>query len=395
MPRIAPFGSLLYDDAVAGPIENLTAPPYDVIDETRRRGYVAASPHSIVHVDLAEGGDDPSVQGNRYERAAGLLHAWRQEGVLRRLPPSYFAYEMDFLDAVRGAPRRVRGLLCAMELEPWGGRILPHEHVMPGPVRDRLHLLRATRTHLSAVYGTVAGPHPTMTAALDGATAHTPLFAVTDREGVRHRMWRVDPQMPFAEWLAEDHLLIADGHHRYTTSLAYREERRAKDGPGPWDSVLTFVVDAASEDLQVLPYHRIQRRGVSPDTGELVSDLAALLSALDDTAGTVGVVTPGVTTPTLGLLRLPGGPPAVRALHETVLDRVTPEDAIAFTHEALDALDAVAEGAAVAAYLLPATTPEAILAVVERGERLPHKSTFFWPKPRTGMVLMPLDTSLF
>jgi uncharacterized protein (DUF1015 family) len=391
VPRVAPFAALRYDERVAGPIDRLTAPPYDVIDEGRRRGYLEASAHSVVHLDLAEGAADPDAPGNRYEGAAELLRSWRREGVLRQDEPAYFAYEMSF--ARDGEPRRVRGLLCAMELEDWGGRVLPHEHVMPGPVEDRLHLLRATRTHLSAVYGTIAGPHPPLGEALAEAAATSPLSEVTDREDVTHRVWRLDADTPFDRWLEDDHLLIADGHHRYTTALAYRDERRATEGPGPWDRVLTFVVDAAQEHLEVLPYHRIQRRGVVPPDGELAA-LEDLPGALRDAEGTVGLVVPGDGPRGASgrVLRLPtDGGPTVRALHRAWLDREAPDDAVAFTHELDEALAAVAQGDARAAYLLPPTTPERILEIVERGERMPRKSTFFWPKPRTGMVLMPLD----
>jgi uncharacterized protein (DUF1015 family) len=390
VPEVAPFAALVYDDAVAGAIDLLTAPPYDVIDEPRRRAYLHGSPHSIVHVDLAEGRDDPSMPGNRYEHAASLLHRWRTEGVLRALPPAYYAYEMTWTDH-EGVPRRVRGLLCAMTLEPWGGAILPHEHVMPGPVRDRLRLLRATRTHLSPVYGTVAGPHPPLASALDEATSAEPLFAVTDREAVTHRLWRVDPDLPFHRWLADDHLLIADGHHRYTTALAYRDERRAASGPGPWDRLLTFVVDAGAEHLHVLPYHRIQMAGRVPEPDLLLDGADDLHDHLDDASGRVGILIAD-DPPAQAVLRVDAAMgPAVVGLHHAWLDDQVPEEELRFTHEVDEALEAVRRGEARAAYLLPPTTPERILEVVERGERLPRKSTFFWPKPRTGMVLMPLD----
>jgi uncharacterized protein (DUF1015 family) len=170
VPRVAPFEALLYDQTVAGPIERLTAPPYDVIDDDRRRAYLDASAHSVVHLDLGEGGNDPDVPGNRYEGAAELLRSW--EGILRPMEAAYYAYEMTF--HADGLTRRVRGLMCGMDLEDWGGSVLPHEHVMPGPVEDRLHLLRATTTHLSAVYGTIAGSHPPFADALDLATSTAP-----------------------------------------------------------------------------------------------------------------------------------------------------------------------------------------------------------------------------
>ena len=308
--------------------------------------------------------------------------------------PSYFAYEMRF--PFEGAAATIRGLLCAMDLEPWGGAILPHEETMPGPVEDRLQLLRATRTHLSPIYGVIAGPNRPLAAFLDEVTSSPTAFAVADEEGVGHRMWRVPGTVEAAAWVADERVLIADGHHRYTTALAYRAERDGAEGPGPWDRILTLIVDAGTQHVPVLPYHRLQIEG-SPqgdgsEAGGTPADLASLLATVSDDALTYGVARrAGDGDLRLRLHRLAGEPPTVAALHRQVLDRIAPGDAVRFTHDADDAVAAVRSGAAVAAYLLPPTTPERIRAVVERGERLPRKSTFFWPKPRTGMVLMPVD----
>jgi hypothetical protein len=192
-------------------------------------------------------------------------------------------------------------------------------------------------------------------------------------------------------WIDEEHLLIADGHHRYTTALAYREERHAAHGSGPWDRVLALIVDAGTQVVPVLPYHRIQRAGAVLPGGDEVRGQTELMSALDDHDVRIGSLRRAAD----GSLswrthELAGEPPAVRALH-AYLDDAAPGDSLSFTHEANDAVQAVSSGEAVAAYLLPPTTPERIIGVVEAGGRLPRKSTFFWPKPRTGLVMMPLD----
>jgi uncharacterized protein (DUF1015 family) len=389
MPRVAPFSALVFEPSVAGPLDRLTSPPYDVINAARERAYRDASPYNIVHVDLAEAPVDGSL-GDPYDRAAGLLARWRADGALRRTEPSYFVYELGF--TLHGRRGRVRGLFCSMDLEPWGGSVLPHEETMPGPVQDRLQLLRATRTHLSAIYGTVAGPCAPLASTLERACAAAPDADLLDEEGIRHRLWTLPDDGTIAATLADEPLLIADGHHRYTTALAYRDERHASAGPGPWDRILTFVVDAGTEQVPVLPYHRVQVAGEAMPGGEEVVGLAALLEAVDDETPVVGTATPTAD----GRVRyathtLAGAPPAVRALHEDYLDEAAPDDALWFTHEAQDADDAVRAGEASAAYLLPPTVPSRIRAVIEAGERLPRKSTFFWPKPRTGLVLMPLD----
>ena len=394
MPRIGPFAGLTYDVAAAGSLDRLTAPPYDVISEPHGDRYRSGSPYNIVHLDLAE--DDPEAATGRaadpYEAAGERLRRWIADGIFVRSPePMYFAYEMRF--SLGGRHRRIRGLLCAMDLEPWGGDVVPHEQTMPGPVEDRLRLLRATGTHLSPIYGIISGPNRPLAGLLDEVAGTPPPFAVLDEERVEHRMWPVAGTVDVATWLAQERLLIADGHHRYTTALRFRLELDADTGPGPWDRILTLIVDAGVQDVPVLPYHRLLLTGTAASGGsggvEAAPDLLSVLDGVDDDTLRYGTATRSEDGRLrFGLHRLTGEPPTVAALHHQVLDRIAPEDALRFTHDAEDAAAAIRSGVAVTAYLLPPTSPDRIRAVVERGERLPRKSTFFWPKPRTGMVLM-------
>jgi uncharacterized protein (DUF1015 family) len=384
MPQVFPFDALVYDVSLIGSLRSVTTPPYDVISEARRREY-GIEPRSIVRIDLAAGDDVRDNRGN-YDEAGALLRRWIDEGILVRVPPAFHAYEMRY-----GASGRVRGVLCAMHLEAWGGAVLPHERTMSAPLEDRLRLLRATHTHLSPVYGTVTGPCPPLVDLLDDVTGTPPDAEVVDGEGVTHRRWTIRNDAPIGAWLAEEPLLIADGHHRYTTALTYRDEMRAAVGPGPWDRLLTFVVDAGSERLSVRPFHRIQLAGTPPASGDAAEDLDAVLRTVSDDDLRVGIALPGDGSVDLSVARLDGEPPSVRALHDGLLDAIAPAGSLRFTPDATEAVDAVATGEAIAAYLLPPTTPDRIRKVVERGGRLPQKSTYFWPKPRTGMVLMPLD----
>jgi len=382
MPRVFPFEALVYDVAVVGTLDRVTTPPYDVISETLQREY-RAQPLNIVQIDSGAGDGDAG-----YERAGTLLRRWVADGVLVRTPPAFHAYEMQV-----SATERVRGVFCAMELHDWGGDVLPHEETMPGPVDDRLRLLRATHTHLSAVYGTVGGPCPPLGDLLDDVAASPPDAELVDEQGVAHRRWTLPTDVPVGEWLADEPLLIADGHHRYTTALAYRDEMRATSGSGPWDRLLTFIVDAGSERLSVRPFHRVQMAGSLPDPGRAMSGLPELLAALSDDDLRVGIVRGGQADAELTVQELDGEPPTVRALHDGLLDALAPPGALRFTPDPAEAVAAVSNGEAVAAYLLPPTTPDRIRKVVERGERLPQKSTYFWPKPRTGVILMPLDAA--
>lgn len=388
MSRVSPFVGLLFDQARIGSLDLVTTPPYDVISPEEQRRFRDSSPYNVIRLELGEDLPGDGGSDNKYRRAAADLRRWREDGTLVPTDgPRFYAYEMRF--RYHGQAQRVRGAICAVELEDWGGSILPHERTMQGAVEDRLRLVRAVHANLSCIQVVFKGPCDPLTEVLNGAAVTAPAAFTTDEAGVEHRMWLLEPSTDIATWLADESLMIADGHHRYTMSLRYRDEMRRQHGAGAWDRVMALVVDAAAERPPVLPYHRMLVAGEPPIDGVRVRDLAEVLDALDDEQLVYGIVTreEGVLMHRVAELR--GGPPTVCALHEQRLTGV--DDALAFTHDAVDAEDAVRHGEAVAAYLLPATNADRIRAVIDRGERLPQKSTFFWPKPRSGMVIRPLD----
>ena len=394
MAESRPFVGLLYDEAVAGPIESLTSPPYDVISPRERDRLYRAGSYNVVRLIL--GRDHPAGlgRGDKYAKAASLLRSWRDQGALKpTAEPSTYPYEMDF--RLGGARRRVRGVILEVDLEPWGGSIVPHERTMPGPVRDRLALLRSVRANLSPVYAVLTGQSRSepFGSLLDRATAHPPAMDLADESGTRHRMWVVPgPQDEVSQALREDRLLIADGHHRYSVALAYRDEMQARAGPGPWDAMMMFVVDAAAEDPPVLPIHRVLVHGGQPQpTGERVVDLAEILATVDDDDLTYGVVAMEDGEIAHRVATLSGPPPTVCALHEELLDRL-PGAALRFIPDAAVAEAEVHAGSGSAAFILPATKVDRVWNLVQAGGTLPQKSTYFWPKPRTGVVFRPLET---
>jgi uncharacterized protein (DUF1015 family) len=183
--------------------------------------------------------------------------------------------------------------------------------------------------------------------------------------------------------------MIADGHHRYSMGLRYRDEMRDQHGPGPWDHVMMLVADAAVQEPPVLPFHRIQVDGHLELRGARVRDLAEVLETVSDEQLVYGTATleDGVLVHRVAALE--GDPPIVVALHEQVL--ADAGDRLRYTADAAAAEEAVHTGQAVGAYFLPPTDAKRIRAVIDRGDRLPPKSTFFWPKPRSGLVIRPLD----
>jgi uncharacterized protein (DUF1015 family) len=215
---------------------------------------------------------------------------------------------------------------------------------------------------------------------------------VADESGVVHRLWVEPPSEELAEWHRDRALLVADGHHRYQTALAFRDEADGRLGRGPWDAVMMLVVDAVAEDPPVLPIHRVARADPLPDLpGQRVRDLAEVLAWLAKGGLRFGAaVRRGAALEHL-VGRLEGDPPAVAALHRELIDDLDGLRDLRYVPDAAAAEEAVRSGRGDVALFLPPARVEEIRAVIEAGGRLPEKSTYFWPKPRTGMVVRPLD----
>ena len=250
MPRFEPFTGVLYDTERLD-LAEVTAPPYDVIDDDERAVLGARSPWNVVHIDLPaeEGGRD------RYENACHLLHQWLDEGVLvTDDEPAFYVYRMGYHDEA-GMAHQTSGVIGALELlAPGAGDIYPHEQTTPKAHSDRLQMLRSCRANLSAVWGLSLTPGLGALCELPGP----PIARWTDDDGVHHRLYRVgEPGVIDAirSAVAASPVVIADGHHRYSTSLAYRDERNESGGPP--EMVMAFLVELAPEQLSVLPIHRL------------------------------------------------------------------------------------------------------------------------------------------
>jgi uncharacterized protein (DUF1015 family) len=398
---VRPFRALVYDEAAAGPLAQLVAPPYDVIDAEHRARLLASGPYNAIRLIL------PEVP---YEQVAGLVEEWRAAGVLRRAEtPGLIAWTQAFTGP-DGVPRERRTLLAAVALEPYERRVVrPHERTHAGPKEDRLRLTRAVRANLSPVFGLYPDPAGAVweAAGVDGPSA----AAFVDAEGVAHRLWPVeDPAAAaaVAEAMRERWILIADGHHRYETALAYQAERRAAGaGVGPHDRVLMGLTALDDPGLVVLPTHRVLRRWPEDAAEGLAAapaaDLPALLAALDaappDRAA-LGLVRPDgmalLTAPR------PAGSPAdrldVRVIEELILRRrlggdqaaLGADGTLSYVKDAEEAAGRVRVGEAAAALLLRPIAKADVAAVAESGGVMPPKSTYFSPKLLTGVAFHPL-----
>ena len=394
MPRFEPFIGIRYDTATLDPAL-VTAPPYDVISPTDRATLVGSASANVVRIDLPIDGEDP------YGDAARQFAQWRSEGVLvDDDQPSFTVYRMDAPDE-NGIVRHTTGVIGAMELtRPGEGDILPHEFTTPKAKSDRLDLLRSTRSNLSAVWG--LSPAQGLTALLD--TNEAPLCQF-EADGVTHSVWRItdaDRIDAIRTTIGSAPIVIADGHHRYETSLAYRDERRASDGDGgAAESVMTFVVELVEDELDVGPIHRLLS-GLPEDFDLLAAFTpyfeiesfvftdASTVRRLQELGGLVLVVSEGAW-----LLRPRAETiAATRDLDSSRLDLALaslPDHALVYQHGVDHIRSAVESGAAQAGVLLRPVTIDQIIEIAEGGEKMPPKSTFFAPKPRTGVVFRSID----
>lgn len=442
MAKIDTLPGIRYADGAD--LAAVVTPPYDVITPEAQARYYARDPHNIIRLELGreEPGDDDLK--NQYTRAAQMFAEWRLHGVMRQDAPSLYLYEQRF--AVAGATYRRASLLARVRLEPWEARvILPHERTHRKAKEDRLRLMRACAANLSPIMALYDDPAGELAATLTTARETLPVADFEDEAGEGHRLWALRDDallLAIADFFGPRQLYIADGHHRYETALTYRDEVAAlrKEQPlDPGDAAnFTLMALAAIEDpnLVVLPTHRILRDLDPTRVDGLKAALAehfivesldpatsaeALLAALD-VAERQGercafvFALPGKRL----LLRLrPEGRAAMReltganadrsrawrsldlaVLHELVFaralgvtdDAVQAGEYVTYTrdpHEALAAVDAATDGAQLAALVAP-TPPSAIREVALAGDRMPQKSTYFYPKLITGLVVNPL-----
>jgi uncharacterized protein (DUF1015 family) len=420
MVAASPFQGLRFDPAVVGDPCRVIAPPYDVITPEGRDAYEAMHPYNVVRLILARGErDDPG----RYTQVAKLLGSWCDEGALLLDPaPSLYVYEEAY--TVRGERRLLRGVLASVDLDDSGETVVPHERTMTAPVADRLRLLEATRTNLSPVFAVYAGAGRSETA-LGEVEATDPVVDCVDATGTGHRLWPISDPGRIAAWreaLADQRVLIADGHHRYRTALAYRDSLRQAEAGGaaaPWEQTLMLLVDIDRHGPAVLAIHRLLA-GVPAETvlqavardfeARLLASPLELEMELERLpVEAIGYGLYGGGRSVLLVARDPAAlaartgldhaPLDVEVLHGPVLAGLLgvqeSEGQVAFESDLAEAVDQVDRGAWASLMLLrPAPFP-AVVDIAQRGRTLPPKTTFFYPKPRDGLVLRPLEPELF
>jgi uncharacterized protein (DUF1015 family) len=414
MADLQPLRTLRYEPSAVGSLEDVIAPPYDVIDAGLRAQLAARSPYNVVEIDLP-----PS-----YAQAAATMADWRQRGVLvREDEPAVWVLRQDY-EAPDGRRRTRTGVLARLRVDEYGpGRIRPHERTHPGPKEDRLKLTRATRTNLSPIFSLFPDRDGAAGRAMEQVAATEPFASAADLDGTSNTLWRSADEDLVAELqmaLADAELLIADGHHRYETARVYADE---VGGEGEHRYVLMLLCSLSDPGLLVFPTHRLLT-GLKDDTAKQLAIRDTLkrdfeieelsdVRELEPPAGPVafGYMDSFHKQPYRVTLKdqaiadraLEGMPAPYRRLDTAVLEALVLRGALSMSEDDIshlngldyskdldDAIDAVRTGRADAGFFMRATPVEAVREVAETGESMPPKSTYFYPKVPTGLVFNPL-----
>ncbi len=426
MADVQPLKAVHYDLAKVGGLAAVASPPYDVIDAAARAALLRRSPYNAVAIDLPVPFDpaDPASRpvGDPYEDAARRIDAWRAEGVLLAdAEDAVWALSQDYT-APDGTAHTRHGVLARVRVEDYEtGTVRPHERTHPGPLLDRLELTRATHLNLSPIFSlSTVDPWPLVEPAL----SLEPWGEMTDADGTVNRVWRIAGPVVIAaviEALAEAQLLIADGHHRYETARAYRDE---VGGQGPWNYTLMALTGLDDPGLTVFPTHRLLS-GFAHDPARrerLLAGLEVLFEVTEvprselDPGSVEGVGIFGVFDAADGSSRrlrlrdtdeldrrLAGKPEAYRRLDSAILETLVLEGLAGMSEEDIterrgleyaksvdDAVEMVADGIYDLAFVLRPVPIEQVRAVAATDENMPPKSTYFFPKVMTGFVFSPV-----
>jgi len=420
MASIRPFMGLRYAQH-CGPIDRLTAPPYDVLSATERDDYASRDSHNIVHLTLPEQKEDDRSKFVKYLRSSSLLTEWRKNGDLHReAEPALYRYIQHFTIPGVDKPLIRTSIIALIKVEPYEkGIVLPHEQTFPKHKEDRMRILEATRSHLECIFGLFDDPKSDVLHAICEAPSVESILASSD-DGVTHYLEPINEPDAIREiesLMADKTVWIADGHHRYETALAYRQNLGEREGPVPEDYMMMALCSISDPGLVLLPTHRILK-SLSFGQEEVLERLAkvfdlretASASLMEEGASkgqrALGIVFKGGVSYVLteressGLRGLINTNDSnllkdldVTVLHQVILEellKIKGLDQISYTRDAAEAVLAVENGAAVSFLMNPPTVQD-MKSIALAGEKMPQKSTYYYPKILSGLVLWSLN----
>lgn len=415
--EIFPFRALRFTEK-AGSIKNCVCPPYDIVSQSERAGLAAKNEHNLIRLELPEG-------ENRYEAAGALLREWMDDGILAQdKEEALYVYREEF--RVSGKRYALTGFLCRLKLCEFSERVvLPHEETLSKAKQDRFELMKATNCNFSPIYSLYDGAGTGVSEILAKTAGTEPVYRFTDEEAVTHTMWRLTDRREIAAIQAAlrgRQAFIADGHHRYETALNYRRHVREEGADVDAGSVMMMLVDMEDKGLVVFPTHRmivdmpVNTAEVAEKCSEYFDISSCSLINVKrklDTAGkecVFAMYTGGENALVFRLrpeargLNIDGRSQAYSALDVSVLHKYVLEGTLGidrenmarqvnlrYTRSAREAVNAVRTGRASAAFIINPTRVSQIKDVALAGDKMPQKSTYFYPKLKTGLVMNIFD----
>ena len=413
MAKIYPFRSLRYT-LERVPIEKVVTQPYDKISAEMQDRYYGLHPNNIVRIVSGKSNPEDSDSNNVYTRAAGYLKQWREAGILQQLPePVFFIYFQRFTVPGENEVRVRKGFVGAGQIEDYANKIVfPHERTLTGPKKDRLELLRRTRTQFEQIFMLYEDPERRIDRLMDDVTRRQADIQIHDEYGVEHMMWTLLDREKIAfmqAQMADKKLIIADGHHRYETALAYRDEMKGAKGS---DRIPMTFFNMNSPGLTILPTHRVLSNLPAFDAQSLFNRAADFFDLSKGERSTIGVFVHGELSflqlkPGLDLASLmPDLSEKQRTLDVVILHRLILERCLGITEDAIRkeshityvrereaAISAVRSGKAQVAFVLNPTRLDQMRDIAYEGNVMPQKSTDFYPKVLSGLTMYSLESS--
>lgn len=419
MAETVPFKGILYNPEKVN-LSTATAPPYDIVSPKYKEELYNKDPHNIIRIDFGKDQDDDNEEENRYTRAAAYLSDWLKEGILTHdTEPSFYCYEISY--TLGGHEKTTRGFLGSVKIEELGsGKIHPHEMTYSKPKSDRLNILRYCNANTSPIFSLYSSKEKLASSILEQVIKQTPFIEARDRDDFIHRLWKISDSSSIEtikKEMSDKDVFIADGHHRYETALAFKKEMREKGlnktGDEPFNYVLMFLSNMEEEGLTLLPTHRIieldsdihpkeslkQYFNIQKVSSENNTEEQARQKMFDGMKGNIhsfGMYltnTGSYYTLTSNESNIEVDLPEclikldVSVLHKFIFEKLLKIDHYEYEMDPAAAVEKAVKGSFEAVFFLNDTKIHELKEVALAGHRMPPKSTYFYPKLLTGMVL--------